>query len=107
MSNAQHQENSNNPVPPTVRRTSKRMNRTIINLLELKVCDATNNWDMNIGLALMAYRSAVQTSTGYTPYFLLYGREIRLFLDLMYPPPDCDQARTEYAIEVRKTLDQA
>ena len=55
----------------------------------------------------MAYCSAVQVSTGYTPYFLLYGREMRLPLDVIYRPPERDQPRTDYAIEVRKTLDQA
>ena len=55
----------------------------------------------------MAYRSAVQASTGYTPYFLLYGREMRLPLDVIYRPPERDQSRTDYAIEVCKTLDQA
>ena len=42
----------------------ERMTRTIIDLLKLNVCDATNNWDLNIGLTLMAYRSEVQASTG-------------------------------------------
>ena len=55
----------------------------------------------------MAYRSAVQASTGYTPYFLLYGREMRLPLEVIYRPPERDQYRPDYAIEVRKTLDQA
>ena len=55
----------------------------------------------------MAYRSAVQASTSYTSYFLLYGREMRLPLEVIYHPPERDHSRTEYAIEVRKTLDQA
>ena len=42
----------------------ERMNRPIINLLKFNVQDATNNWDLNIGLTLRAYRSAVQASTG-------------------------------------------
>ena len=50
----------------------ERMNRTIIDLLKLNVRDATNNWNLNIGLTLMAYRNALQASTGYTSYFLLY-----------------------------------
>ena len=70
------------------------MNRTIIDLLKLNVRDATNKWDLNIGLTFMAYRSAVQASTGYTPYFLLYGREMRLPLDVIYRPPERDQSRT-------------
>ena len=40
----------------------------------------------------MAYRSAVQASTGYTPYFLLYGREMRLPLDVIYRLPERDQS---------------
>ena len=32
---------------------------------------------------------------------------MRLTLDVIYRPPERDQSRTEYAIEVRKTLDQA
>ena len=84
----------------------ERIHRTIIDLLKLNVCNATNNCDLNIEVTLMAYRSAVHASTGYTPYFLLYGREMRLLLDLIYPPPERDQSRTDYAIELSKTLDQ-
>ena len=83
------------------------MNRTIIDLLKLNVCNATNNCDLNIGLTLIAYHSALQASIGYTPYFLLYGREVRLLLDVINSLPERDQSRTDYAIEVRKTLDQA
>ena len=55
----------------------------------------------------MAYRSAVEASTSYTLYFLLYGREMRLPLDVIYRPSERDQSPTDYAIEVCKTLDQA
>ena len=63
------------------------MNRTIIELLKLNVANPTDNWDLELGLCLMAYRSAVQSSTGYTSYYLLYGKEMRLPLDIMYRPP--------------------
>ena len=73
----------------------------------LNVRDATNNLDLNIKLTLIAYRSAVQASTGYIPYFLLYGRAMRLPLDVIYRSLERDQSRTDYAIEVRKTIDRA
>ena len=85
----------------------KRMNRSIIDSLKLNVRDATNNWDLNIGLTLVVYCRALQGSTGYTPYSLLDGREMRLPLDVIYRPPESDQSRTEHAIEVRKMLYQA
>ena len=55
----------------------------------------------------MAYRSAVQTSTGFTPYFLMYGREMRLPIDIMYRPPNPEISRSQYAQEVRETLQNA
>ena len=50
----------------------------------------------------MADRSTVQVSTGYTPYFLLYGRVMHLPLDVIYRPPKRDKLRIEYAIKVAK-----
>ena len=41
----------------------KRMNCTIIDLLKFSVCDAISNWDQNIKLAAMVYRSTVQVLT--------------------------------------------
>ena len=85
----------------------ERMNRTLIELLALNVANPTENWDLNLGLVLIAYRSAVQSSTGFTPYFMLFGREMRLPLDVMYRPPEAMYNRYEYPSEVRKTLTDA
>ena len=37
----------------------ERMNRNLIELLALNVADPTKNWDLNLGIVLIAYRSAV------------------------------------------------
>ena len=37
----------------------ERMNRTLIELLALNVANPSENWDLNLGLVLIAYRSAV------------------------------------------------
>ena len=39
---------------------------------------------------MMAYRSSVYESTGYTTEFFLHGRETSLPLDLMFPSPESD-----------------
>ena len=83
----------------------ERMNRTIVELLKLNVDKPTENWDLELGLTLIAYRSAVQSSTGYTPFFLLYGREMRLPLDIIYRPPNQDKCHSEYVQSVRSTLE--
>ena len=61
----------------------KKMNRTLIVLLVLNVANPNENWDLNLGLVLIAYRSEVKSSTGFNPHFMLFGREMRLPLDVM------------------------
>ena len=87
--------------------TSGAHNRTIKDLINLNVRDTTKNCDLNIKLALRAYCSAIYALTEYKPYFPIYGRNMRLPLDVLYRLPERDQSRNEYAIIVRKMLDQA
>ena len=45
------------------------------------------NWSVELPYVLVAYRSSVHESTGFTPHYLVFGHEISLPLDLMYRPP--------------------
>jgi hypothetical protein len=36
------------------------------------------NWDLYLQLVLFAYRTSVQSTTGFSPFEMLYGRETRL-----------------------------
>jgi hypothetical protein len=38
----------------------------------------TRNWDKFIPFAVMAYRAMPHSSTKYSPYYLVFGRDIRL-----------------------------
>ena len=78
---------STSPYHPQCDGQVERMNRTILELLVLNTANPTDTWDLNLGLALMAYRNAVETSTGFAPHFLRYGREMRLLIDIMYRSP--------------------
>ena len=60
----------------------ERLNRTLVDTIALIAKDGQDTWDLRIGLALMAIRSAAQSSTGYSQHFLLFGREMRLPADL-------------------------
>ena len=83
------------------------MNRTLIELLALNVANLTENWDVNLGIILIEYRSAIQSSTGYTSHFMLFGRDMRLPLEVMYRTPEASFTRFDYPNEVCKTLADA
>ncbi|GFU83029.1 retrovirus-related Pol polyprotein from transposon 412 [Trichonephila clavipes] len=47
------------------------------------------DWDQKVPLFLLAYRSAVHETTGYSPSQMLFGRDLRLPCDLLFGrPPD-------------------
>ena len=46
-----------------------------------------SNWSQQLPYVMMAYRPSVHESTGYTPHFLVFGQELIVFLDCMYPKP--------------------
>ena len=52
----------------------ERANRSIIQMLRAFV-ESRSNWEEYLPLILYAYRTSVNSSTGLSPYFLMYGRE--------------------------------
>ena len=65
----------------------ERMKRTLLNMLAKCIDEDQTNWSVKLPYVLMAYRSSVHESTGFTPHYLVFGHEISLPLDLMYRPP--------------------
>lgn len=52
-------------------------------MLSLFVEDNQANWDALLPYVMMAYRSSVHASTGFTPYKVLFSQEIVLPVDIM------------------------
>lgn len=61
----------------------ERFNRTLSSMLSLLVDENQMNWDRLLPYVMMAYRSSVQASTGFTPYKVLFGQEMVLPVDIM------------------------
>ena len=66
----------------------ERMNRTLLNMLAKTIDDFQSNWTQQLAYVMMAIRTSVHESTGYTPQFLVFGKEINLPIDIQYPSPE-------------------
>ena len=62
---------------------TERFNRTLRHMLRTVVAENLQWDDMQPSL-LLAYRSSVHASTGYTPHYLLFRCEARLPVDVVY-----------------------
>ena len=58
------------------------------------------DWEKHIRKVCMAYNSSVQLSTGYTPFYLMFSRQVRLSLHTKYGTEEhhVAQSPSEYAI---------
>ncbi|NCU37264.1 hypothetical protein EOM75_14810, partial [Candidatus Falkowbacteria bacterium] len=52
---------------------TERANRTLQELLRSRVASNQDDWDLHLPIAEFAYNSAVNATTGFTPFSLLYG----------------------------------
>ena len=62
----------------------ERMNRTLRQMLRAVVSEFGSDWDDHLPYILLAYRSTVHDSVNFTPNFLMFGREVRVPVDIMY-----------------------
>ena len=70
------------PFHPQGNSRVERMVKVVGNLIST-FCKTQREWDKNLPLLTLAYRSTVHDVTGYTPNFVMTGREISLPLDVM------------------------
>ncbi|UYV70289.1 hypothetical protein LAZ67_7002410 [Cordylochernes scorpioides] len=54
---------------------TERLNRTSINMISMYVNTDQKNWDEILPFITHAYNTTIQETTGYSPFFLLFGRE--------------------------------
>ena len=86
----------------------ERMNRTLLMMLSIRAQEEEESWDEFLPELMMAYRASVHDTTKFTPFHLMFGREIRLPIDVMFGrTPDPVQEHTEYAKELRFRLEKA
>ena len=69
---------------PSSNGQSERYNRTLMDAVRCFVGKRQNDWDVYIPQLAGAIRATVNRSTGQTPNFMMFGREINIPADLMF-----------------------
>jgi len=66
------------------------------------------NWDEYVPYAVMAYRAMPHNTTKYFPYYLVYGREMRLPIEDDWKPSgdNVDTKENEHERHVRKLAER-
>ena len=80
--NIQHQFSI--PYYPQTNGIVERFNRTLTSALQKYCIEFQEDWDTNIPAALFAYRTLQNSTTKHEPFFLTYGQEARLPIELQY-----------------------
>ena len=73
-----------NPKSNTVKRYHRTMKRKLTSLIH----EFDDEWDEALPATLLAMRTSVHRTTGYTPFFLEQGQEARLLIELISENPN-------------------
>ena len=86
----------------------ERLNGTLVQSLSQYVSSDQKDWDEHLPSVLLAYRVSPSEVTGDSPFFLLYGREPRLPMDVsLLPPKDLSASIADHRARVVEHLETA
>jgi len=80
----------------------ERFNRTIINMLKSLPEGHKNDWKKHVDKLVFAYKSTANKTTGYSPHYLMFGREMSLPIDNLFNFESMHKQKTCYSEFVDK-----
>ena len=82
----------------------KRIHRTLNQMIGKIVSEGQRDWDEYVQPVVAVYRASEHVVTGFSPKFLMFGREVRAPMDLVLSRPvqeaDCWESANEFVTEV-------
>lgn len=85
----------------------ERINKTLKEMLKGGINPETNNWDEELPFVLYAYRTSVHTTTGQTPFYMIYGHDPAGPHDLALQPKKKPTAQDQYLVDLAEKLRRA
>ncbi|KAI0235706.1 hypothetical protein LSAT2_013784 [Lamellibrachia satsuma] len=95
------------PYHPAGNGQCERFNRTLHDLLRTLSSEKKRRWVDHICEVVQAYNLTPHSSTGYAPYYLMFGRQGRQPVDLLLGTGDQDDIQTDWVIEHQRRLREA
>ena len=96
------------PYHPQPNSLVERFNRTLTNMLASTAKENPFEWESHLRKVCLAYNTSVHATTGHTPFFLMFGRQAQLPVDLVFKTDKApSMSSCEYALELQKTLERA
>ena len=93
---------------PSTNGTAERIHRTLNSMMGRIIDEDHSRWTEHLPYIMAAYRSAVHNATGYSPNFLMFGRELYTPLDVIIKTPlDTQISSDEYVDRQQHLLHNA
>ena len=73
------------PYHPQTNGSAERVHQTLQRMIDKLDPEKCRKWPEHVGSVLIAYNATRSQVTGYSPYFLMFGRRPRLPVDLLFP----------------------
>lgn len=88
----------------------ERFNRTLLDMLGTLEPKEKRNWSKHIAHLVHAYNCTPNEATGFSPYYLMFGREARMPVDLCFGTSSdntCKETYLKYVADMRRDLKAA
>ena len=87
----------------------ERFNRTLLNMLGTMSEKQKSDWKSHVPTLTHAYNAAMHESTGFSPFFLMFGRHPRLAIDAFLGIRSSEERKShqDYADKLKNRLSDA